>query len=276
MSTRKTESPLEQALANVPAQFRKRLITTYEQLKRNQSEGRDVSIGQDAGKFCEVVVRLIQHATTASFTPFGTRITNFADECRKLVASPAASAPEALRVVVPRALVFMYTMRSKRGIGHVGGDVEANRIDAATFARVADWVVCELIRIYHSLSLEEAQEIVDGLAIRHLPDIWEVDGKRRVLRPGLSASQEALLILYADPTGFVLVEDLCEWGGVLAGVHVPAERPPTPSQEAPNRTRRRSGRCPAVPEGCSGGRKGNPRHHDLAKPSLSRAAVGRA
>jgi hypothetical protein len=48
-------------------------------------------------------------------------------------------------------------MRNKRGIGHVAGDVDANAIDIATMARTADWIVCELIRINHGLSLEEAQ-----------------------------------------------------------------------------------------------------------------------
>lgn len=160
---------------------------------------------------CEVALRLLQHAVTGSSIPFGTKTPNFADECRKLLTSPASSAVESLRTVIPRALVFMYTMRSKRGIGHVGGDVEANRIDSATLARIADWTVCELIRVYHGLSLEEAQDLVDSLAARALPDIWEVGGKKRVLREGLSASQQVLLLLYSDPSSFVLSEDLCAW-----------------------------------------------------------------
>lgn len=211
MSTSKPESPLGQALAGVPPQFRKRLITAYESLKRDDAEGRYESAGLATGKFCEVVLRLLQLVVMGSSTPFGTKIGNFADECRTLVTSPASSAVESLRTVVPRALVFMYTMRSKRGIGHVGGDVEANRIDSATLARLADWTVCELIRVYHGLSLEEAQDLVDSLATRSLPDIWEVAGKKRVLRDELSASQQVLVLLYSDPSSFVLAEDLCDW-----------------------------------------------------------------
>lgn len=211
MSTRKPESPLEQALAGVPAQFRKRLIDAYQSLKRDHAERRYDAAGLAAGKFCEVGLRLLQHAVTGSSKPFGTKIRNFGDECRELVTSPASSAVESLRTVIPRALVFMYAVRNKRGIGHVGGDVEANQIDSATLARLADWTVCELIRVYHGLSLEEAQDLVDSLATRSLPDIWEVGGKRRVLRDDLSASQQALLLLYSDPASYVLSEDLCDW-----------------------------------------------------------------
>lgn len=118
---------------------------------------------------------------------------------------------ESLRVVVPRALVFIYTMRSKRGIGHIGGDVDANTIDIATMVRTADWIICELIRVYHTLSLEEAQDLVDGISVRQLPDIWEVNGKKRVLRPGLTAKQQTLFLLYHEPTSVVLAEDLYTW-----------------------------------------------------------------
>lgn len=188
------------ALGGVPAEFRKRLIPAYESLKRDHAEGRYEASGLGAGKFCEVCLRLLQHAVTGSSTVFGAKIPNFADECRKIVTSPAGSAAESLRTVVPRALVFMYTMRNKRGIGHVGGDVEANKIDSVTLTRVADWIVCELIRVYHGLSFEEAQDLVDTLATRSLPDIWEIAGKKRVLRNGLSASQQALVLLYSDPS----------------------------------------------------------------------------
>jgi len=210
MSTRKPESPLHKALAGVSAPFRSKLINAYEKLKRDHVEGRYEAAGLAAGKLCEVVIRLLQQVVLGQFTAFGVKIVNFTDECRRIEGAPAASAVESLRVVVPRALNFLYTMRNKRGIGHVGGDVEANAIDSATLARLADWIVCELIRVYHGLSLEEAQDLVDNLALRQLPDIWEVGGKRRVLL-GLSASDQVLLLLYSDPSSFVLAEDLCSW-----------------------------------------------------------------
>jgi hypothetical protein len=211
MSTRREVSVLGQALSGVPDPFKTRLVDSYESLKRNQRESRYDAAGLDAGKFCEVVLRLIQHAVIGSYTPFGRRIANFADDCRTLITSTGGAAPESLRVVVPRALVFMYTMRNKRGIGHVGGDVEANRIDSTTLARTADWVVAELVRVYHGLSLEEAQDIVDGMAIKDLPLVWEVAGRRRVLDVSLSAREQTLLLLYGSKDSAVLVEDLCSW-----------------------------------------------------------------
>jgi hypothetical protein len=211
MNTSMANPSLEQALQDIPKAFRSKLLVVYIELKTRVAEARLDAAGLSAGKFCEVVIRLLQEVVLGAHTPFGEKIPNFADECRRLVAASANGTPESLRVVVPRALLFMYTIRNKRGIGHVGGDVDANSIDLATMARIADWVVCELIRNFHALSLEEAQDIVDGLSLRQMPDIWEVGGKKRILRAGLTAKQSVLLLLYSDPSSVVFAEDLCDW-----------------------------------------------------------------
>jgi hypothetical protein len=206
---------LDQALANIPVKFRSRIIKEYKKLKERYSKALydaefDVS-GLSAGRFVETVLRCLQHELTGTFIPFGKHIPNLPAECRTLMGLPKTAGNESLRIIIPRALVFLYTIRGKRGIGHVGGDVEADAIDARTIVRVCDWIVCELIRIYHKLSLEEAQAIVDVLSTRTLPDIWEIGGKKRVLRTDLSTKGKTLLLAYADIHTGVLVEDLYSW-----------------------------------------------------------------
>lgn len=210
-NTRSPNLTLASALANVTPTFRSRLIHAYLSLKKNCAESRFEAAGLASGKLCEVALRLLQEKIHGKFTPFGKKINNYADECRRLIVAPSTSGNESERVVLPRALVFLYTMRSKRGIGHVAGDVDANPIDIATMARVGDWIICELIRINHGLSLEEAQDIVDGISVRQLPTIWEVAGKKRILKEGLKAKDQALLLLYSEQDSAVLLEDLYEW-----------------------------------------------------------------
>jgi hypothetical protein len=210
-STSKSSSPLETALGNVPAQFRGRLVKTYLDIKRRLAEANYESLGLAAGKFCEIVLRLLQHEILKAHTPFGQKIPDFSVECRKLIESPKTAGEESLRVVMPRALVFIYTLRNKRGIGHVGGDIDANRIDAMTIARSCDWVTCELIRVYHTFSLEDAQDLVDSLAQRNVPEVWHVAGRKRILRDGLDFKQQVLLLCYQEPGSAVLSEDLFSW-----------------------------------------------------------------
>ena len=122
-----------------------------------------------------------------------------------------AAGPESFRILVPRALSFVYTLRNKRDIGHVGGDVDANEIDASTAVRVVDWCVSETIRVVHNMSLEEAQDILDSIAEREMVTIWTVAGKKRILRLDLSRTDQTLALLYNDPEVAVAAEDLASW-----------------------------------------------------------------
>jgi hypothetical protein len=225
MSTLKSDPTLQQSLSSIPKDFRDKIIDTYLEIKKRFSEAiYDSSYdaaGLSSGKFCEVVLRFLQYELTGNFIPFGSQVSNFFEEATKLSQVPKSialksgipsnSGIESLRITIPRALNYIYTIRNKRGIGHVGGDVEANGIDSASIARVADWVVCELIRIYYGLSLEEAQDIVDSLATKNNPLIWEVNGRKRVLDPALETKKKVLLLAYTDTQSGILAEDLFKW-----------------------------------------------------------------
>lgn len=201
---------IDDALAGVPAAFRSRLNKHYVDLKRAFVRGEFDACGSRAGKFSETLIRYIQNELEGSNTRFGRQI-NLYDESRRLERLPATAGPEPFRVFIPRALCFLYTLRNKRGFAHIGGDLDSDPIDAATCVRVADWCLCELIRVVHSLSLEEAQTLVNTIASRELPDVWQVAGKKRVLRTELDYKEQTLLLLYSHPDEAVLIEDLFEW-----------------------------------------------------------------
>jgi hypothetical protein len=206
---------LENALAGVPVAFRSRLLKHYAEIKTRNAKARFDreydSAGLSVGKFAEVVLRLLQEKLTSQHTAFGSSIGNFAGEVDKLAKVQSSQGTESERILIPRALLFLYTIRNKRDVGHVGGDVEANESDATTTAKLADWVVCELIRVYHGISLEEAQALVDSINSRSIPSVWEINGKKRVLAPGLKANQKVLVLAYTDIENGVLVEDMQAW-----------------------------------------------------------------
>ena len=87
MSTIASSSVLDQALANIPKKFRDKLVQTYLEIKREQAESKFEAAGMSAGKFCEVIIRFLQHEITGTSIPFGRKIPNMADECRKLITS---------------------------------------------------------------------------------------------------------------------------------------------------------------------------------------------
>ncbi|HZP10945.1 MAG TPA: hypothetical protein VFB36_00845 [Nevskiaceae bacterium] len=211
MSTSAPKTTLESALGTLPSELQKRIVKAYGDLKTQSLEGQFDSIGTRAGRLAEVLLRVLQHLLTGSFTPLSQQLPNFKLECERLEKLPASAGPDGLRILMPRALSFLYTIRNKRDCGHTGGEVDANEIDAATSVRLADWCLCELIRVSHRLPLEEAQDICDAIAARRVPIIWNVLGRKRVLDTSLSYSEQVLLLLYSELENGVPIEDLFKW-----------------------------------------------------------------
>lgn len=135
------------------------------------------------------------------------------EACRQLEQRPADSTrvgDRSLRIMIPRLLPVLYEVRSNRGVGHIGGDVDPSFQDAAAVYQMASWVMAELVRIFHQVSIGEAQETVDTLVERKHPIIWEADGIRRVLDPSLSKADQSLLLLYSV-NGWVEESELTKW-----------------------------------------------------------------
>lgn len=210
-NTAKSKAVLTQALKKVPEKFRTRIVESYIKQRQAFEEGEADTVGLRGGRFCEDVLRFLQNELTGSHVPYGTKIPNFTDECKRLTNLPKTAGSESLRVIMPRALDFAYTLRNKRGIGHAAGDIDANQIDAATSARIADWCMCELMRTYHSMSIEDAQALLDTISVRQLPKIWTVSNKKRVLNHRLNKKEQTLALLHGELQTGIPVEDLCDW-----------------------------------------------------------------
>lgn len=211
MNTSSQNLNLDQALAAIPFPLRKRLIKNYSTIKNQALESEYDTIGHQAGKLAEVLLRVLQHILTGTYVPLSQGLTNFKAECEKLEMIAKNAGPEGLRILMPRALVFLYTLRNKRDFGHSGGEVDANEIDALTATRLADWCMSELIRVKHNIPLEDAQQICDAIAERKMPAIWNVLGRKRILKTSLSYRDQTLLLLYSEIESGVPTEDLFDW-----------------------------------------------------------------
>lgn len=210
-NTAKAESTLTTALGKIPDPFKSKVVASYVEVREAFDESNFDTTSLRVGKFCESVLRFLQHELTGSHIAFGTHIPNFSNECDILQRLPKATGHESLRLIIPKALVFAYTIRNKRGVGHAGGDVDANQIDAASVMRIADWVLCELMRHYHSLSLEDAQQLLDTISVRQIPLIWLVGDKKRILNSSMPIEDQMLVLLHSDVNTAVPTEDMIDW-----------------------------------------------------------------
>jgi hypothetical protein len=202
-----------QVLAGLPPGLREPLIGCYQEIEANYAEHRWEPAELNGGKLCEVVFTIVSGAISGTFPTKPSKPANMVDSCRALEKLPAVSTrvgDRSLRILIPRMLTSLYEIRNNRNVGHVGGDVDPNYLDATAVFGMSSWVIAELVRVFHNVSIREAQESVDALIERKTPLIWEVGQIRRVLDISLSARDQALLLLHQRP-GWVAAKDLASW-----------------------------------------------------------------
>jgi hypothetical protein len=120
----------------------------------------------------------------------------------------ATTFPRSIRIQIPRVLVALYEIRNNRNVGHVGSDVNPNHMDATVVYGMMRWVMSELVRIFHSVTTDEATDIIDALTEREVPLLWRIGDRVRVLGSGMSAKDKTLALLYGS-AGALPVKDIC-------------------------------------------------------------------
>jgi hypothetical protein len=190
-------------LAGLPKGLRGALLETFQQIASNYLEHRWEPSELNGGKFCEVVFSIASGSISGSMPAAPSKPANMRDACRaleELPRNPGLVGDRSFRILIPRLLVGLYEIRNNRGVGHVGGDVDPNFMDATVVFSLASWILAELIRILHTTSTKEAQEVVDALIERKIPLVWEIEGTKRVLDPKMSIRNQVLVLLLRATT----------------------------------------------------------------------------
>ncbi|WP_328748132.1 hypothetical protein OHT57_21735 [Streptomyces sp. NBC_00285] len=107
-------------------------------------------------------------------------------------------------------LLALYEIRNNRGVGHAGGDIDPNLMDATAVLYMSKWLMGELVRVFHDLTVEQASSLVESLVEREVPQVWAEGSRKRVLSPGLTWKQKTLLLLLSE-NGPVRESDLVKW-----------------------------------------------------------------
>ncbi len=198
-----------QALGGLPTTLRDELLTAFNEIVTNYRESKWEPSELNGGKLCEVVYTILKGYTEGNYPAYSSKPSNMVDACKSLEKA-GPNFPRSVKIQVPRMLTALYEVRNNRGVGHVGGEVDPNHMDATVVLSMSKWILAELVRIFHNVDTKIATEIVELLTEREIPMIWLVNGKKRVLKTGLSMKDKTLVLLYSEP----LVDELTLFGWV--------------------------------------------------------------
>jgi hypothetical protein len=199
-----------QLSAALPATLVDELLEAHAEAKRNFYLGGLRLSEVEGGRFCEAAFRLLEWITTNTFTPLGAQLRTdpLIDTLEQL---PKAAHKESVRIHIPRALRLVYDIRNKRDAAHLADGIDPNVQDASLVCTVIDWVLAEFIRLYHNVSANDAQAIVNDLVTRSVPVIQEFKGFLKLLNPSLGATEHCLLLLYQCGDKGATFTELQQW-----------------------------------------------------------------
>jgi hypothetical protein len=200
------------AFAALPHTLRDDMLSAFNEIVKNYREHRWEPAELNGGKLCEAVHTIITGWLENGSYPARAKKPNpFPQACwemeKKYQQVPNS---RSARVLIPRMMIGLYDIRNNRGVGHAGADVDPNHMDAAVVLYTAKWLVAELVRLLHTLSIDDATDIVDGLIEREVAWVWTEGDKKRVLRTGMTWKQQTLALLLTE-TGDVAEADLARW-----------------------------------------------------------------
>jgi hypothetical protein len=184
-------------LGAVPQALEDELLERFREIERYFRELRWEPAELNGGKLCEIVYCILRGHVDGSFPAKSYKPSNFYDACLKMEQA-SASFGRSVRIQLPRMLMALYEIRNNRNVGHVGGDVDPNHMDAVCVLHMAKWVVAELVRIFHGVKLIEASAMVEALSEREISLIWDAGGVRRVLDNKLSMLEKTLVLLFGS------------------------------------------------------------------------------
>jgi hypothetical protein len=195
-------------LAAIPSGLREPLVEEYRLITQNYAQSNWSPSELAGGRFCEIVFTIIKGYGTGSYDSTPSKPSNFVDSCRKLESN--TKVPRSFQILIPRFLPALYEIRNNRGVGHVGGDVDSNHMDATAVVGMCGWVMAELVRVFHDLPIDEAHQVVDSLVERRNSIIW-IDGKNKLILDPRVTIRNQVLILLTHNTVRASVNELQKW-----------------------------------------------------------------
>jgi hypothetical protein len=198
------------ALSAIPDGLRVPLLAEYQSIVQNFAEHRWSPSELSGGKFCEIVYTILDGHAKSAYAPAPKKPRAFDQACKLLENN--SQVPRSFQILIPRLLPALFEVRNNRGVGHSGGDVDPNHMDAVFVLTSCNWIMAELVRVFHNVSISEAQTFVDKLVERRMPLLWIGDDMRRVLDTSLDLREQILLLLCTSP-GKISTADLRNWTG---------------------------------------------------------------
>jgi|GEM_PF-440579 len=195
--------------SSLPPELVEKLIDCYSKIKEEYYLGNYRSASLEGGRFSEIGLRIIQNEIDGSYTSLDDRLPNFHDEVMRF--GNIGRCSDTIRFHIPRTLEVIHDIRNKRDVGHPKSELNANYSDATLTLYASSWVLVELLRVYYTGNIDEAQRLVNEIIQFHVPIVQDFDGFLKILDPDLVLWKKILIWALYRKTEGITIDEIEKW-----------------------------------------------------------------
>lgn len=179
---------------SLPANYSDLIESEFLDMLSSYKLGDWEKVGLKAGKLCELLHPTLDGLLSGNFQSAPTKPRNYLRACTQLE-NLYPVGERSLRIQMPRILIGVYELRNNRSIGHIGGPVAPNYLDAEYFLRSIKWCLAELARIEaEKKQISGSEGFIRSIHQKEFPAIWSDGDVTRVAITGLSAKEKIILV----------------------------------------------------------------------------------
>ena len=150
-------------------------------------------VGVRAGKFCEATASYIQALGDEKLDGKISKPRNMVAACKAFESFGNLTRP--IRIQVPRVIVSVYELRNNSGFAHVTSERVGLEGDSKLISQSLRWCFAVLCDANSAMKSNEIDLVVEILSNPIVGAVWRHGDALAVTSPGLSAREEALIIL---------------------------------------------------------------------------------
>lgn len=185
------------------------LVDEYIKIKRAFSLGHYAPAELSGGRFGEVIVRIFEYLRSGIYTPLGSSLSNTSSKIDAF--ENDGTQDEFFRFFIPKVCRIIMGVRNKRNVAHLSSALNPNFPDSLLVMESATWAFSEIIRLFSSLSIDEASKLISSISYQRVPIIEDIGGFPKILDTKLATRDKILLLLYAKFPDWVADADLKNW-----------------------------------------------------------------
>src|SRR3972149_8533008 len=177
----------------------KDLVNSYVSVKDSYIKGDVEGSLSKSGKFVENIFRVLKFIKSKKILK-EIKQHDFIDISDELLKADGSKFPESVRILIPKiALSLIYEPRSKLGAVHVK-EINPDIIDGKLTIGACDWILAELLRLYHTRDSKIVSELIQKIVKEYFPIIQTI-GEEKFVTAKLDCTTEILVRLSDSENG---------------------------------------------------------------------------